>query len=29
LDAYLQTRHRKRMERVVRIGGFLAAVPFV
>jgi hypothetical protein len=30
LDAYMQTRYRERMERVVRIGGFLAAaVPVV
>ncbi|HKI33930.1 MAG TPA: hypothetical protein VKA46_18900 [Gemmataceae bacterium] len=30
LDAYMQTRYRERMERLVRIGGFLvAAIPFV
>ena len=30
LDAYMQTRYRERMERVVRLGGFLAvAIPFV
>jgi hypothetical protein len=30
LDVYMQSRYRERMERVVRIGGFLAvAVPFV
>jgi hypothetical protein len=30
LDAYLQARYRERMERLVRLGGFLAAaVPLV
>jgi hypothetical protein len=30
LDTYLQTRYRERMERLLRVGGFLvAAVPFV